>query len=261
MAGQPVLNPPVGRDGGAGAPATEARQIPQPRGVMAPSVQDQSQLRQMAESLCQALDAKDRRIRLHSQQVASLAYALAVEAGFSSRKAEVIRLAGLLHDIGKIGVPDYVLQKPGKLSFAEMKIMREHPVIGAQIVAPIQGLADETGLADIILHHHERWDGKGYPHGLKRDAIPLGARILAVADAFSAMFQDRPYRKGINCHEAVRELRRVAGKQLDPELAAVFETYANRIMQLHSHRYPSYELIGIPDGRSTGVLIFLPFVR
>jgi HD-GYP domain-containing protein (c-di-GMP phosphodiesterase class II) len=178
------------------------------------------QLHQFAESLSNAIDAKDHCTRLHSQQVATLAHALALETGLAPDQAEAVHIAGHLHDIGKIGVPDNILKKAGPLTAEEWESVRRHPEIGAQIVRPVKALNGNSGIADMILHHHERWDGKGYPRGLAGTAIPLGARILAVADAFSAMVQDRPYRPGMNFSAAIGELRRAAGSQLDPEVVA-----------------------------------------
>ena len=178
------------------------------------------QLHQFAESLSNAIDAKDHCTRLHSQQVATLAHALALETGMPPDGAEAVHIAGHLHDIGKIGVPDDVLRKTGPLTEAEWELVRQHPRIGEQIVRPVKALNGASGIADMILYHHERWDGRGYPHGLRGREIPRGARILAVADAFSAMVQDRPYRPGMSFAQAMAELRCAAGSQLDPEVVA-----------------------------------------
>ncbi|RPI78312.1 MAG: HD domain-containing protein, partial [Chloroflexi bacterium] len=119
------------------------------------------------------------------------------------------------HDIGKIGIPDAVLLKPDKLTPEEVKIIRQHPVIGDNIVAPLNLLPRERTL---ILHHHERWDGWGYPDGLKAEQIPLGARILAVADSLEAMCSDRPYRPTMKFSNAITEIQQCSGSQFDPRV-------------------------------------------
>ena len=127
----------------------------------------------------------------------------------------------LLHDIGKIGIPDAILLKPGPLTPAEWKIMRRHPEIGRQLVEKIPFL---SGAVPIVYHHHERWDGTGYPLGLRGEAIPLGARIFAVADAFDAMTFDRPYSRAISFEAARAEIERCAGTHFDPAVVATFVT-------------------------------------
>jgi len=130
-----------------------------------------------------------------------------------------LQIAAVLHDIGKIGVPDGVLHKPSKLSDKEWEAMRKHPVTGAEIVTHIKGLRDLIGG---IKHHHERYDGKGYPDGLKSDEIPFMAKIIAVADTFDAMTSDRPYRKGLPVEVAREEIQRNAAAQFDPYMVAAF---------------------------------------
>ena len=182
-------------------------------------------LHEFAESLGNAIDAKDHYTRLHSEQVANLAHAIAQQMSLPARLSEAIHIAGHLHDIGKIGVPDYILQKTTPLTDQEWELVRQHPRIGAQIVTPVQALNGASGIAKMILHHHERWDGRGYPHGLAGLQIPLGARILAVADALSAMIQDRPYRTGMSFPAATAELRRVAGSQPGPPGGGALPAY------------------------------------
>jgi HD-GYP domain-containing protein (c-di-GMP phosphodiesterase class II) len=130
-----------------------------------------------------------------------------------------LRVAALLHDIGKIGIPDSALNKPARLTSAEFLMVKAHPVITAQIVGKIEALAH---LVPIIRHHHERWDGTGYPDGLKGDDIPLLARILAVADGFEAMTSERPYRRARSEEEALAELKKCAGSQWDPKVVEAF---------------------------------------
>jgi HD-GYP domain-containing protein (c-di-GMP phosphodiesterase class II) len=132
---------------------------------------------------------------------------------------ENIRKAALLHDLGKICVPDHILMKPDKLSDEEMDIIRKHPLDGAKILEAVEPIRDAK---HIIRHHHEFFDGSGYPDGLKGEAIPLGARIIAVADAFGAMTTDRPYRKALSTVEAVNELKQFSGIQFDPHIVEIF---------------------------------------
>lgn len=185
-------------------------------------------IHQFAESLGNAMDAKDHCTQDHSEQVAVIAHCLALEVGFSPRQAGAIHIAGHLHDIGKIGLPDCILSKPGRLTEQEWAAVRRHPEIGAQIVAPVKALNGDSGIAAMILHHHERWDGGGYPHGLRGAQIPYGARVLAVADSLSAMVQDRPYRPGMSIDIALEEIHNAAGSQLDPDMVAAFLDMADR---------------------------------
>jgi putative nucleotidyltransferase with HDIG domain len=171
-------------------------------------------------ALAATVDAKDHYTYGHSEKVAKYATEIAQELGYSRDNLESVRVAALLHDIGKIGVPDHVLSKPGPLSNKEWEIMRRHPDLGAAILKHIDAFKDCLGG---VLHHHERYDGSGYPAGLKGDNIPLNARILAVADAYDAMTSERPYRCGkMTREQALSELRRCAGKQFDPIVVEVF---------------------------------------
>lgn len=170
-------------------------------------------------ALSNAMDARDAYTAAHSEEMADWAVTVAEEMGCSDDEIEAIRWAGLLHDIGKIGVPDGTLRKRGPLTEEEQRVMRRHPAIGADIVAPVTRLSDA---APIIRGHHERYDGSGYPDGLASDEIPLGARILAVADAYSAMRDERPYEPARSHEEAVAELQQCAGGQFDPEVVVAF---------------------------------------
>ena len=178
-------------------------------------------LHQFAESLGNAIDAKDPHTRRHSEEVAELSRELARILGCAQRQLEVIHVAGHLHDIGKIGVPDAALGKNGPLDDREWEALRRHPGIGADIVRPVQPLA-EAGVVEMILHHHERYDGRGYPHGLAGTAIPFGARVITLADSLSAMLQDRPYRRALGFETAVAEIAKGRGTQFDPEIAEAF---------------------------------------
>lgn len=171
------------------------------------------------DSLVRAIDRKDRYTRRHSQQDAEFAVALGKALGLSEGALSALRIAGLLHDVGKIGVPDSILKKPGRLTSEEWAIMQEHVTLSDLIVKGVPNLQD---VSDAIYSHHERWDGKGYPRGLKGEEIPFLGRILALVDAYSAMILDRPYRKAATHEEAVAELRRHAGTQFDPELVEPF---------------------------------------
>ena len=168
--------------------------------------------------LAETLDLRDSGTAMHSQTVGRYAQATAAALGLSPERVERIRLAGLLHDIGKLGVPDFILRKPGALDDAEWAEMRKHPELGARILAG----ANLDDLSGWVLAHHERPDGRGYPAGLSDAEIPLEAKILAVADAFEAMTSERVYRRALPLEEAREELRRCAGTQFD---AAIVETF------------------------------------
>ena len=168
--------------------------------------------------LAETLDLRDTGTSLHSQTVGRYAEAIATELGFDSERVERVRLAGILHDIGKLGVPDPILRKAGKLDDGEWTEMRKHPELGARILAG----ANLEDISRWVLHHHERPDGLGYPHGLARDEIPIEARILAVADAFEAMTADRVYRRGMPLDDALAELERHVGTQFDEEIVNAF---------------------------------------
>jgi putative nucleotidyltransferase with HDIG domain len=171
--------------------------------------------------LANALEAKDVYTRGHSERVGALGRRLALAFGLPAADAEIVARAGLLHDIGKIGIPESVLRKAGPLTTEEWALMRRHPLIGAQIVAPFEFF---TAGASVIRHHHERVDGSGYPDGIAGEAIPLGARIVAVADVYDALTSDRPYRQAMAKEDARAFLRTQAGVGLDAELVGAFLT-------------------------------------
>lgn len=174
---------------------------------------------QSLQGLANALEAKDPYTRGHSGRVARTARRLAEVHGLPKTSAEMVAQAGLLHDLGKIGIPEAILRKPGPLTEAEWDSMRQHPVVGARIVAPLDFFAEG---AFIVRHHHERVDGSGYPDRLVGEAIPLGARIVAVADVYDALTSDRPYRPGLSSAQAIAELRAQEGRTLDGEIVATF---------------------------------------
>lgn len=175
----------------------------------------------MLRSLVNAIDAKDTYTCGHSERVAWLGRELGKAAGLDEQTVERLYLSGLLHDVGKIGVPESVLTKPGKLTDREFTIIKAHPRIGARIVEGVRQMQD---LIPGVLYHHERYDGRGYPDGLAGEQIPLFGRLLALADSFDAMSSNRTYRTAMPLPEVLEEVRRCAGKQFDPELAEVFLT-------------------------------------
>lgn len=170
-------------------------------------------------ALSQALEERDLATAAHCRRITRLAELLAIRCGCTFNEVQTIRRAALLHDIGKIGIPDQILNKPGKLSEKEWVVMRQHPEIGARILKMVRGLADVSRL---VLAHHERFDGSGYPYGLSGDMIPLGSRILAVVDAYGAMVMDRIYRPARSYVEAADELQRCSGKDFDPQIVDQF---------------------------------------
>jgi len=173
------------------------------------------------KSLAHALEAKDPYTRGHSDRVAETAVMIAGHLALDGEEIENVRLAGILHDIGKIGIREGVLNKPGKLSAEEWVLVKEHPVMAERILGPIAELKNIIG---IVRHHHERFDGSGYPDGLEGSGIPLGARILAVADAFDALTSKRSYRDALSVRKAVAVLEEERGTQFDPVVVRAFLT-------------------------------------
>jgi putative two-component system response regulator len=170
-------------------------------------------------ALANAVEAKDSTTELHCQRLAGLAHQLGMRAGLEPAGLKGLVFGALLHDIGKIGVSDAILTKPGPLSRQEWAEMRLHPLIGERICEP---LATAAQFAPIVRHHHERWDGHGYPDGLRGEAIPIGARIVGLVDAYDAIIHERPYRPARSVAEALEEVRTEAGGQFDPELVTLF---------------------------------------
>lgn len=170
-------------------------------------------------SLIYAIEAKSPWTKGHSDRVRNYALAIAKELGFGEQDMETIKTAALLHDIGKIGTYEVILDKPGKLTDEEFALIKKHPAKGEEILKPIKHLGK---ILPIIRHHHERIDGKGYPDGLKGDEIPLCARILHVADSFDSMTADRPYRKSPGIEYAISEFKKYSGTQFDPKVVEAF---------------------------------------
>ena len=184
----------------------------------------QNHLVEMVTSLAGAIDAKDPYTKGHSTSVSRYSEALARAINLPEEEVQKIMLGGLLHDVGKIGIPETVLRKPGKLDSDEWEIMKQHPVIGAEkVLAPNEALSH---LIPIVKYHHEHVDGSGYPEGLRGNAIPLSARIVAVADTYHALISDRPYRKGLSVEKACEILKEGAGKLWDADLVRHFITIA-----------------------------------
>ena len=171
-----------------------------------------------AASLAHAVDARDAYTGRHSYVVGELAALVAQQLGLESEEIELVRLAGSLHDLGKLAIPEEILRKPGPLTGAEKLVLRRHPQIGYRM---LRSLGVEP-VSTWVLHHHERWDGRGYPHGLSGEQIPLGSRIILVVDDYNAMTRDRVYRSRVTHEVAIAELERNAGAQFDPRVVSVF---------------------------------------
>ena len=170
-------------------------------------------------SLATAIDAKDRNTSSHINRVRRYAKALALAAGVEEKILQAVETGAVVHDIGKLGIPDHILLKPGKLGSEEFKRMQSHVTIGAEILSQVPF---DFPVVDVVLSHHERWDGRGYPNGLKGEDIPIGGRIIAIVDVFDALTSNRPYRRAMSCDEAMEILSEGAGKQFDPALVQCF---------------------------------------
>jgi putative nucleotidyltransferase with HDIG domain len=181
-------------------------------------------------SLAAAIDARDHYTKRHSEMVAKYAVAIAEAMKAPPERVELIRQASHLHDIGKIGVHDFILLKPGKLTDEEWEEVKLHSVKGAEILEPLAVFLD--GAIDMVRQHHERYDGKGYPGHYRSREINIGARIMAVADAFDAMLSGRPYKKPYSKEKAVEELRENSGTQFDPEIVETFLEVLNKDTEL-----------------------------
>jgi putative nucleotidyltransferase with HDIG domain len=197
------------------------------------------------EVLATAIDAKDPYTQGHSRRVTQYSVAIAEELNLSPKEVESIRYAGLLHDVGKIGIKDSIIRKPGRLTDEEYAIIKKHPAIGAKILRPVDFLADKI---PGVLHHHEYYDGRGYPEHLTGENIPLAGRIICVADAFDAMTTNRPYRKGLTVKTAVGELQKFSGKQFDPVCVEAFmRAFDRKLFQYFVKVEDSDDMVLIDD--------------
>ncbi|WP_353685546.1 HD-GYP domain-containing protein [Thermodesulfovibrio sp. 3462-1] len=174
-------------------------------------------IHEFSEALGSAIDSKDKFTFKHSEQVAVISCMLALTLGFPGYAADIIHVAGHLHDIGKIFIPESILLKPDKLTSEEFEIIKRHPEYGAKILSRVN-FCIKSGICEMVLYHHERWNGSGYPKGLREKDIPLGARIIAVADVLSALLQERPYRKAFSWDEAMEEITKNSGILFDPDV-------------------------------------------
>lgn len=197
------------------------------------------------EVLATAIDAKDPYTQGHSRRVTQYSVAIAEQMGLSVAEIENIRYAGLLHDVGKIGIKDSIIRKPGRLTDEEYGIIKMHPSIGARILRPVDFLADKI---PGVLYHHEYYDGRGYPEGLGGEDIPLAGRIICVADAFDAMTTNRPYRKGLSVNTVIAELKKFSGKQFDPVCVEAFlEAFDEKISLYFEPTEDGTDMILIDD--------------
>jgi diguanylate cyclase (GGDEF)-like protein/putative nucleotidyltransferase with HDIG domain len=192
--------------------------------ITVPSEEDDSSLPNsgmfsVLDGLVTTVDAKDRYTRHHSEDVTTVALKLVQQLELSDETQRTVRVAGLLHDVGKIGVPDRILRKPGRLTEVEFEVVKQHALLSEVIIKEIPNLNE---VVEAVGSHHERWDGNGYPRGLKGKAIPFLGRVLAIADAWSAMTTDRPYRSMMTTAEAREEILQNSGSQFDPALVEAF---------------------------------------
>ncbi len=208
----------------------------------------QDTYRATLEALGSALDTRDIGSQAHSRRVLGDTLAIAKAYGVPEAALPAIRHGVLLHDIGKIGIPDAILLKPGPLTSEEWTIMRQHPTLGKRLLQHIPFLQDAV---PIVYHHHERWDGSGYPLGLLGEAIPLGARLFAVADAFDAMTFDRPYSRAISFEAARMEITRCAGSHFDPAVVEAFLSVPDSVFRRIRDESVDGLLTADPDPNST----------
>src|SRR5437764_6833145 len=199
------------------------------------------------EALALAIDAKDQTAQSHIRRVQVYAAGLARALGMSDPEIQGVKTAALLHDIGKLAVPEHILSKPGPLTQEEFQKIRIHPQVGAEIIS---GVPFPYPVAPLILSHHERWDGKGYPAGMKGDEIPAGARILAVVDYFDALTSERPYHKAMSTEGAVCLLRQEAGKALDPTVVQTFDDNLARLEAEAESTSDTVRTLTVPSGAS-----------
>jgi HD-GYP domain-containing protein (c-di-GMP phosphodiesterase class II) len=182
------------------------------------------------EALVSALEARDPYTEAHAGRITELAMALSVAMQLSGEHRRAVKLGSILHDVGKIGIPDAILRKPGELTDEEWQVMRTHAIVGEKMLRGVDFLGPAL---PVIRHHHERWDGTGYPDGIRGGDIPIGARIVAVCDSFDAMTSDRPYRRAMPIQDAFGELLSCAGTQFDPKCAALLVDVVSHMGEQH----------------------------
>jgi putative two-component system response regulator len=211
----------AGADDFLGKPYSRAELMARMRSVLrlASAMAEVEGAHGVISALANAVEAKDALTEQHCERLSTLANQLGVAIGLTDAELRPLIFGAMLHDIGKIGVRDAILNKPGPLTPGEWAEMRRHPLIGERICEP---LTSSRAFAPVIRHHHERWDGHGYPDRLRGEAIPIGARIVGLADAFDAIVHERPYRAARSVEEALDELRAQAGRQFDPALVTAF---------------------------------------
>lgn len=209
------------------------------------------QFESVVRGIISIIELKDPYTKGHSLRVAEYATSLARTLNvYSNEELQMIHQACLLHDVGKIHIPDHILSKPGPLTDEEMDMVKKHPRVGMDALKHIQGI---ELFKEIVLYHHERWDGKGYPEGIREKQIPLAARIVALADAFDAMTTDRSYRKAMTAEEAMEEIRKGKGTQFDPALVEytehIFAEWEKTCQDFHANQTPGMESKMILEGR------------
>jgi len=187
---------------------------------------------EVLSALAEAIEAKDHSTRGHSERMVKFVTFIGKHFGMTKQELKDMEMAAILHDVGKIGIDKSVFLKPGKLTPEEYEIIKNHSVIGANIIGRVTFM---KGAALYVKHHHERWDGNGYPDKIKGDNIPLGARILAVVDSFDAMMSERPYKKPMTLEESFTELKRNSGSQFDPNIVETFLKYDFQAENLNKH--------------------------
>jgi putative two-component system response regulator len=200
-------------------------------------------IEQMAISLSEAIEYKDLTTGYHVLRVGYLSEAMARELDYDEERCEMLKYAGFFHDIGKIAIPDHILQKPGKLDEEEFEKIKKHSEIGAEIIRPIRFF---KAIVEGIRYHHERWDGKGYPEGKKAEEIPLNARVISVADVFDVIVSPRPYKPAKTMDEAVEEIIRNKGTQFDPQVVDVFvKLYREeKVQEIYTNLQRSDQVLG-----------------
>ncbi len=208
------------------------------------------------KALAQALEAKDEYTQGHSERVSEIAVGISKYLSLNEVEIQDIWLAGLLHDIGKIGVRESVLNKPGKLNADEWASIQRHPVVAERILCPIEEL---SAVISMVRNHHERFDGSGYPDGLRGGNIPLGARILSVADAYDALTSRRPYRKALSVKEALRVLEDASGTQFDPVIVRAFVSSTDLHKLASETRRPVGGPVSLQDAKGGRAALAGPF--